>query len=415
MDRELPQEAIRRRNIKRIFQILALIAIVTVAMIAFRSCLTPSVSRNRILTSVVERGSIDASLSAGGIVEPEYEQVMTSPVRSTVLEVLLHSGDTVKAGEPILRLDTEAAESRAEKLQDEVLFFRNQKEQLKLELESRTIDLDASRDIKELEVKFAESELERIQHLLKIGGSTGAALSQAELNLDIARRQYAQLTQSIDNQKSALEIEIEGLDLQIKMKTSEALDAERDLENAQIRAERSGVVTWVNDDVGASVAPGDAVARVANLESYKVEAQISDIHSARLKIGGPVVIQFGKSRLEGSIGSVHPSVENGIARFEVHLDDESHPALRPNLRVDVFVITSYKDNVIRVENGPFYKGRVDQKIFVIDGERAVRRIVDIGVSNYDYVELMGDVSPGDEVIISDMSKYEHAEEIDVSD
>jgi HlyD family secretion protein len=128
-----------------------------------------------------------------------------------------------------------------------------------------------------------------------------------------------------------------------------------------------------------------------------------------------VSVRIGKLKLAGTISAVRPSVENGIARFEVRLDEKSHAALRPNLRTDVFVITSFKDDVLRVSNGPFFKGRVDQKVFVIDGNRANRRIVDIGVSNYDFVELIGDINPGEEVIISDMSKYEHAEQVNLTD
>jgi HlyD family secretion protein len=280
-----------------------------------------------------------------------------------------------------------------------------------LELERQTIDLEASRDIKELEVRFVESQLERTRYLHDLGGATDEALAQAELNLDIAQRQLLQVTQSIENQKASLEAEIEGLDVQIQIKENEIREAERDLESTYARAERGGVVTWVNDNIGSHVNPGDAVARVADLGSYRIEAQISDIHADRLCAGGKVVIRIGDLRLRGAIGTVQPSVENGIARFEVIPDETSHSVLRPNLRTDIFVTTSFKDSVLRVKNGPFYRGRVDQKVFVVDGDKARRRLVDIGVSNYDYVELIGDVKPGDEVIISDMSKYEHVEEI----
>ncbi len=415
MDRELLPEDIRRRRIKRLAKLIAALALLITVVLMLRSCITPSISRNRILTSVAEVGSIDASLSASGVVVPQYEQVITSPVRSTVLEILLHSGDTVQAGQSIVRLDTEAAEFRVEQLRDQLDFHRNQKRQLILELERRKIDLDASQDIKQLEVRFLQSQFERSKHLHDIGGTTDEVLAQAGLNLDIARRQFLQLAQNIESQKASLEEESEGLDLQIRMKGNEVREAERDLDQAHVRAERTGVVTWVNDNIGSFVNPGDAVARVADLGGYKIEAQISDIHTARLRVGGQVSIRIGKLILPGTISAVRPSVENGIARFDVKLEEKSHTALRPNLRTDVFVITSFKDNVLRVNHGPFFRGRVDQKVFVIEGSKARRRVVDIGVSNYDFVELIGDISPGDEVIISDMSKYEHAEQVTLTD
>ncbi len=411
MDRAIPPEDIRARRIKRGIQAAAAAALVVIAFLYLRSCISPGISRERIRTAVVELGSIDASLSASGVVVPEYEQVITSPVRSTIVEVLLQSGDTVQAGQSIVRLDTEAAEFRVKQLRDQLNFLQNQKRQLILELERREIDLEASRDIKEMEVRFLGSQLEIARQLHDLGGTAGEELVQAELNLDIARRQLLQLDRSIENQNISLQTEIEGLDLQIQMKVNEVRESERDLNLACAKAERDGVVTWVSDNIGAYVGSGDVVARVADLNSYRIEAQISDMHAARLGVGGKVVVRIGDTRLSGTISSVRPSVENGIARFDVRLQLEDHTELRPNLRADVFVTTSFKEDVLRVANGPFFKGRVDQKIFVIEGDKASRRIVDIGLSNYDFVELIGDIEPGDEVVVSDMSKFEHAGEV----
>jgi HlyD family secretion protein len=392
-----------------------MIAVLAAIVVGFRACIAPSVSRDRILTSVVERGSIDASLSASGTVVPEYEQVITCPVSSRVEAVLLHSGDTVLTGQSILQLDTDRAASFVEKLRDELSYLKNQKKQLVLDLERKTIDLEASRDIKDLEVRHAEASLERTRRLHALGGATDETLAADELNLDIAERLLLQVTRSIENQKASLAAEIDGIEFQVQIKAKEIREAERDLERAGVRAERGGVVTWVRDDVGATINAGDAVARVADLTSYKIEAQISEIHASKLSVGGEVVVRIGDVRLAGTVSAVKPGVENGIARFDVTLDDKSNPILRPNLRSDVFVITAFKDDVLRVENGPFYRGKVDQIVFVIDGDKAIGRPVDIGVSNYEFVELKGEISVGDTVIVSDMSEYEHADEVALDD
>jgi HlyD family secretion protein len=224
-----------------------------------------------------------------------------------------------------------------------------------------------------------------------------------------------QVAKSVVNQKKSLEAEIEGLDLQIRMKDSEVRDAERDLDQVRVRAERRGIVTWVNANIGSFVNAGDVVAKIADLASYRIEAKISDIHADKLRPGGPVAVRIGKHRLSGVINSVRPTVENGIAMFDISLDESSHPSLRPNLRADVFVVTSHKDGVMRVSNGPFHKGLVDQRVFVIKADIAERRTVDIGASNYDFVELIGEISPGDELIISDMSRYDHAEQVRITE
>jgi HlyD family secretion protein len=64
---------------------------------------------------------------------------------------------------------------------------------------------------------------------------------------------------------------------------------------------------------------------------------------------------------------------------------------------------------MRVKNGPFFTGARDQKIFVIKGDKAIARTVQIGLSNFDWVELLG-VQPGEEVIISDTKEFQHLDE-----
>ena len=68
---------------------------------------------------------------------------------------------------------------------------------------------------------------------------------------------------------------------------------------------------------------------------------------------------------------------------------------------------------MRVANGPAFKGAALQDIFVVKNGKAHRRTVKVGMSNFDYVELLNNVQPGEVVIISDMSEYKHLQEISI--
>jgi HlyD family secretion protein len=87
--------------------------------------------------------------------------------------------------------------------------------------------------------------------------------------------------------------------------------------------------------------------------------------------------------------------------------------LRPNLRVEVFVITSTLDDVIRVRNGPFFNASADQKVFIVKNNKALRVDAEFGASNFDYVQIVSGVNAGDEVIISNMEDYYHMKEIEI--
>ena len=83
------------------------------------------------------------------------------------------------------------------------------------------------------------------------------------------------------------------------------------------------------------------------------------------------------------------------------------------MRVDVFVITSSKSNVVRIENGPAINGSGKQNLFVVTGNKAERRTVFVGATNFDYAEIESGIEPGEKVIISDMSDHQNRKEVKI--
>ena len=142
---------------------------------------------------------------------------------------------------------------------------------------------------------------------------------------------------------------------------------------------------------------------------------ISDIHANRFRVGTLARVRVNDRDLDGIITGIQPTIKSGVISFFVELADKSDSVLRSNLRVDVFVITSYKDNIVRVQNGPFINGPGEQMIFVVEGNQAVRNTVQIGASNLDFVEIENEINVGDKIIISDMNKYKHMSTVTIKD
>jgi HlyD family secretion protein len=96
------------------------------------------------------------------------------------------------------------------------------------------------------------------------------------------------------------------------------------------------------------------------------------------------------------------------------LEEKNNKLLRPNMKADVFLVTATRNNVIRVPNGPAFKGSNMQEVFVLSKGKAVRRSVKTGLSNFDFIEIVSGIKVGERVITSDMSKYEYASEISIT-
>ena len=80
MDRPIPT-SLRRWRILRSVGLLSLAgAAIVVLLVLVLGWLRPSIRRDRIRTARVERGSVEATITASGTVVPAYEHIVTSPI-----------------------------------------------------------------------------------------------------------------------------------------------------------------------------------------------------------------------------------------------------------------------------------------------------------------------------------------------
>lgn len=385
-------------------------ALITLAVL-LPGWVTPSLPRAQLRTALVERGSMDAALTATGLVLPEHEFVVTSPGPSRVLQTLHQPGDTVAAGEPILSLDQGEARLRVDRLERQVALKDNERAQARVDLENRLSELNGQAAIKQLELKSLTFEAERNAKLAVAGVISADDARRSADARERCRIECDQLAASIKNAEKGLEVRLRALTLEHEILVRERRDAERELRQSSAASTRGGVLTWVLSGEGVSVARGDELARVADLSTFKVEATISDVHAAEIRAGQPVTVRSGELTLAGTVAKVHPKVENGIVRLEVALKQPDHPLLRPNLRVDVHVISERREGTLTVRRGSVLTTDAGQALFQVRGNRAVRRSVRFGLTNFERTEILEGLEAGDEIILSDMSDYAHRKEI----
>lgn len=412
MDRALSDAVKQKRKRNRILLITIYSLVFLFVMLLLRLVIKPSVQAAEIRTAQVEMGNIEASVSASGIVSPEFEEVIISPVQSRIVNIYHNTGDQVKSGDSILLLDRKNIQLSYEKLKDELNIKKNNINQLKLRLEKSLIDLQTQYEIKKLQVENMEAELEEEKYLNEIGGSTKEKIEKAELNLKISRLELEQIRQNIRNQEESMQAELLGLNYEISIQQKNVNDLLDKLNHTCIIADKEGVITWINDQIGKNVNQGEELVKIANLQSYEVTGSISDMYADKLSSGGKVIVRVNDDiDIRGEIISISPAVSGNVVNFKIKLTHKNHPMLRPNLRVDVSVVTSYKENVVRVQNGPFYQGAKSQVVFILEGDELVSRKVTFGESNFDYVEIVSGIEDGEEVVVSDLSDREKQKKI----
>ncbi|MBO5380818.1 MAG: HlyD family efflux transporter periplasmic adaptor subunit [Bacteroides sp.] len=414
MDREIPKEIRRKERNKQIakYGIIAVAAVVCTSLLI--SWMQGSVKKKDLILSTVDNGLIEVSVSASGKVVPAFEEIINSPINSRIVEVYCKGGDSVEVGTPILKLDLQSTETAYNKLLDEEQMRRYQLEQLRINNETQLSNMAMNIKVSAMELSRKEVELRNERYLDSIGSGTTDKVRQAELAYNRGKLELEQLRQQYENEQRVKAADLKVKQLEFNIFSKGLAEMKRTLEDAQIRSPRKAILTYINNQVGAQVSQGSQVAIISDLSHFKVEAEIADTYGDRVAAGGRAIVKIGSEKLEGIISSVTPLSKNGVISFSVQLADDSHKRLRSGLKSDVYVMNAVKEDVMRMANASFYVGRGDYELFVLNGEgELVKRKVKLGDSNFEYVEVISGLQPGDQVVVSDMSEFRNKKKLKV--
>jgi HlyD family secretion protein len=415
MDSAIAPEIIRKRRRKYTGWLIIIVIGLLIGVWLLRYSLSSSIKKSAITMAVVEKGDVENTLTATGEILPEFEEVITSPINAVIKNILLDAGTPVKVGQSVLELDKEFTRLELEKLKFQLELKQNNIARLKLQLDKSFYDLKATDSIKQLKINSLQAAVQDAKRLFKAGGGTREEVEQAELNLKIAEMEKHQLEYEIRNKQMTMRTDMRESEIAAQIQYKDLDELERKLQQANIVATRNGVITWVNKNVGSMINEGASLVKVADLGSFKLTGSISDAFANQVHTGMPVIARINDSLLKGVVMNIHPAVQNNILSFDVQLDNRNNKLLRPNMKLDIFLITSVSKNVMRVANGAAFNGTTVQDIFVVQNGKAVRRKVHIGLSSFDYVELKDQVAPGEMIITSDMKQYQHQQEITIKD
>jgi len=271
-----------------------------------------------------ERRSPPRNLTANGLVKLIEDVEVPAQEAGQLVQVLVAEGQSVKAGDPLARLDDDLQK------------------------------LALTRALGELQVQVRKSESDVAVRAAK----KSAAVAQADLDRALAARKN--FPESISDsevdslrlkaEKAVLDIEQAEFELELARVTrgirqAEAEQARLGIERRQIRAAFDGTIVELARRVGEWVQPGEKVLRMVRLDRLRIEVMLPPATDRRGLVGAAVVFEpivsdqtVAGRNLEGKIVFVHPEIDpvNGQIRVWAEVDNKDGwllPGDRGTLRV----------------------------------------------------------------------------------
>ena len=408
MDREIPKEVRNKERNKKIIRYGGIGVASVIVISVLISFMRTGVKTKDLVFSTVDKGTIEVSVSASGKVVPAFEEIINSPINTRIVEIYKKGGDSVDIGTAILKLDLQSVETDYKKLLDEEQMRSYKLNQLRVNNQTKLNDLAMKIKVSAMQLNRKKVELRNEQYLDSLGSGTTDKVRQAELSYNVAQLEYEQLEQQYDNEKEVLAAEYKVQELDFSIFRKGLAEMKRTLDDAQIRSPRKAILTYINNQIGAQVSQGSQLAVISDLSHFKVEGEIADTYGDRVAAGGKAIVKIGSEKLEGTVSSVTPLSKNGVISFTVQLNEDNNRRLRSGLKTDVYVMNAVKEDVMRIANASYYVGRGEYELFVRNSDKEiVKRKVQLGDSNFEFVEVASGLQPGDQVVVSDMSNYKN--------
>lgn len=415
MDREISKEVQRKEQRKQFIRIGTAVGGFIVLIVVVISMLQTSLKRKDLNISTVDKGVIEVSVSASGKVIPAFEEIINSPINSRIVEVYKRGGDSVDVGTPILKLDLQSAETEYNKQLDEEQMKSLQLEQQRVTNHNKLSEMEMNLKVSRMELDRKAVELRNERYLDSLGAGTTDKVRQVELDYNVSILKLKEDEQKYKNEQALAEADLKVKELELNIFRKSLAETRRTLEDAQIRSPRKAILTYVNNEIGSQIGQGAKVAIVSDLSHFKIEGEIADTYGDRIAAGSKAVIKIGSEKLDGTVGDVTPLSKNGVISFTVQLEEDNHKRLRSGLKTDVYVMNAVKDDVLRIANSSYYVGKGEYELFVVNGNQLLKRKVQLGDSNFEYVEVVSGLQEGDQVIVSDMNAYKDKNKLKIED
>ena len=415
MDREISKEVQRKEQRKQFIRIGTAVGGFIVLIVVVISMLRTSLKRKDLNISTVDKGVIEVSVSASGKVIPAFEEIINSPINSRIVEVYKRGGDSVDVGTPILKLDLQSAETEYNKQLDEEQMKSLQLEQQRVTNHNKLSEMEMNLKVSRMELDRKAVELRNERYLDSLGAGTTDKVRQVELDYNVSILKLKEDEQKYKNEQALAEADLKVKELELNIFRKSLAETRRTLEDAQIRSPRKAILTYVNNEIGSQIGQGAKVAIVSDLSHFKIEGEIADTYGDRIAAGSKAVIKIGSEKLDGTVSDVTPLSKNGVISFTVQLEEDNHKRLRSGLKTDVYVMNAVKDDVLRIANSSYYVGKGEYELFVVNGNQLLKRKVQLGDSNFEYVEVVSGLQEGDQVIVSDMNAYKDKNKLKIED
>jgi HlyD family secretion protein len=373
----------------------------------------PTVERNLVWIDSVKEGPMVRQVRGLGTLVPQDIRFIAARTNGRVDQILLRPGAPVEPDSVLMILINPDIEQEALNSELQLAGSLAELEYLRSQVERGVLEQEASSARVKSEYEQARLQEEVNTELHQEGLVATVILKQSQVAAEEAATRWELEQKRLNLARKSVDAQIAPKEAEVSRLRAQAALAKRDYDALTVRASYSGVLQALPLEVGQQVVPGSTLARVADPTRLKAEIRIAETQAKDVQAGQVASIDTRNGIVPGVVARVDPAVVNGTVLVDVTLTGDLPRGARPDLSVDGTVELERLDKVVYVGRPAFGQERSTVGIFRLspDGSEASRVPVQLGRSSVNTIEIVQGLTPGDRVILSDMSNWENTDRV----
>ena len=352
-----------------------------------------------------KRGPVEQTVSAGAVVSPLQQAVITPKITSTISKFYVQRGSRVKQGQILAILEnadlTGAAEqSKGEFEQAEAGYATTTGASLPDQIQQAELDAVAAKAGYDAQKKVYDAR----KDLFDQGAIPRRDLDSAEVALAQARSQNEQAQkQLIDLQRLGKEQTLKSASGQLSAAKGKYLNAKAQLSYSEIRSPIDGVVTDRPLFQGELATANQPLLTVMDTSKLIAKAHIAQDEAVELKVGDAAELSFEglDEPIKGRVMLISPALDPGSTTIEVWIEAiKPGAALKPGMNVSVEAVAKSVKNALVVPASAVYKNPEAGDYVLLAGSDGKAHLakVKVGIRSKELAEIESGLKEGDSVI-----------------
>ena len=367
----------------------------------------------------VQRGEmlITVSATTSGTIESEGKVTVSGQTTARLRRFLVEEGDPVKRGQLLAQLDSEEAQAQLELAGANLQSARSRLQQAEAGVIMQNTQIRSGISQTRANLDQAEANLRRIEGLHREGYDSQQQLDAASAEYEVAKAAHQSALSRLD------ENIVKARDVAAAKATVKQMEASWDLarlqlEYTKIRSPWEGIVSEKLIEEGELVRVGTAIISLVDPKQLYVKATIDEYDAQRVRLGQRVLVRvdaFPGETFQGKVYQISPIVSGGkleTRTFTVKVSLEGNHPVKAGMSADVEIVVSKLEDVLFVPSLAVVEKEARRFAVVVEGTRIRLQPIQIGDSNWTYVQVKSGLTPGNQVVLNpDLNKLKDGQRV----